>query len=208
MSRRRSTRSTSTPPGSANSNHGSQAAPEAAATISGSLVLDATSNGVAMVARPAPSADVLLAAHSFANRRSNRSPGSCPIGAKLSDRSGHLTCPFAQPGKDPGFEHVTGRFGPCPSGNAPGERGTAVVAVISPAPVTHWQPGTLPAYLSNGLIGLRVGHLPLRYGVAMLSGFEGLDPETRVEASARVPYPLAGDIRIGEVSMNDHGRAT
>jgi len=83
-----------------------------------------------------------------------------------------------------------------------------VVAVISPAPVTRWQPGSLPAYLSNGLIGLRVGHLPLCYGVAMLSGFEGLDPETRVEASARVPYPLAGNVQIGEASLNDPGRAT
>jgi len=36
---------------------------------------------------------------------------------------------------------------------------------ISPAPVTQWRPGYLPAYLSNGVIGLRVGHIPLFYGV-------------------------------------------
>ncbi len=79
---------------------------------------------------------------------------------------------------------------------------------ISPAPVTRWQPDFLPAYLSNGLIGLRVGHLPLCYGVAVLSSFEGLDPATRVEAFARVPYPLGGDVRIGGASLREPGRAT
>jgi trehalose/maltose hydrolase-like predicted phosphorylase len=73
--------------------------------------------------------------------------------------------------------------------------------------VTHWQPDYLPAYLSNGLIGLRVGHLPLRYGVAMLTGFEGLDPETRVPAFARMPYPLAGEVRIGRTTLSDPDRA-
>jgi protein-glucosylgalactosylhydroxylysine glucosidase len=82
-----------------------------------------------------------------------------------------------------------------------------VAGPISPPPVTEWRPGFLPAYLSNGLIGLRVGHIPLLYGVAMLSSFEGLDPATRVEAFARVPYPLAGDIRIGRVALCDPGRA-
>ena len=78
---------------------------------------------------------------------------------------------------------------------------------ISPNPVTEWRPEFLPAYLSNGLIGLRVGHLPLQYGVAMVSGFEGLDPETRVEAFARAPYPVAGEIRVGGVALSDDGRA-
>jgi hypothetical protein len=72
--------------------------------------------------------------------------------------------------------------------------------------VTRWQPDFLPAYLSNGLIGLRVGHLPLCYGVAMLSGFEGLDPATMVEAFARVPYPLAGYLQIGGAGLSDPGR--
>lgn len=74
---------------------------------------------------------------------------------------------------------------------------------ISPPPVTEWRAHYLPAYLSNGLIGLRVGHIPLLYGVAMLSSFEGLDPATRVEGFARIPYPLAGDIRIGRVALCD-----
>jgi hypothetical protein len=78
---------------------------------------------------------------------------------------------------------------------------------ISPAPVTQWRPDFLPAYLSNGLIGLRVGHIPLLYGVAMVSGFEGLDPATMVEAFARVPYPIAGEVRIGRAALSDPGRA-
>src|SRR5579859_3080199 len=68
ISRRRSTRSTSTPPGRANSSQGSQAAPLVAETISGFLVCAATKSGAAMVARPLPRAEVVLAVHSFANR--------------------------------------------------------------------------------------------------------------------------------------------
>ncbi len=67
ISRRRSTRSTSTPPGSANSSHGSHATPNVADTISGFLVCAATNSGAAIVARPLPSADAVLAVHSFAN---------------------------------------------------------------------------------------------------------------------------------------------
>ncbi|MEN3305210.1 MAG: hypothetical protein V7603_1412 [Micromonosporaceae bacterium] len=78
---------------------------------------------------------------------------------------------------------------------------------ISPPPVTAWQPDHLPAYLSNGMLGLRVGHLPPRYGVAMISGFEGLDPATGVEAFARAPYPIAGDVRIGGAALSDPHRA-
>ena len=66
--RRRSTRSTSTPPGSAKSSHGSHATPNAAEMISGLLVRDATNKGVAIVASPLPRAEIVLAAHSLANR--------------------------------------------------------------------------------------------------------------------------------------------
>jgi len=79
---------------------------------------------------------------------------------------------------------------------------------ISPAPVTEWQPQYVPAYLSNGLIGIRVGHIPLLYGVATISGFEGLDPVTGVEALARAPYPFAGDVQIGDAALSDPYRAT
>jgi protein-glucosylgalactosylhydroxylysine glucosidase len=78
---------------------------------------------------------------------------------------------------------------------------------ISPPPVTDWQADYLPAYLSNGLLGLRVGHIPPLYGVAMVSGFEGLDPITGVEAFARAPYPLSGDVCVGSIALSDPLRA-
>src|SRR5580693_6470780 len=74
ISRRRSTRSTSTPPGRANNSQGSHAAPEVAETISGLLVCAATNSGAAIVARPLPRADVVLAIHSLANREPSCSP--------------------------------------------------------------------------------------------------------------------------------------
>jgi hypothetical protein len=66
--RRRSTRSMRTPPGSANSSQGSQATPVVADMSSGLLVCAATYSGAAIVAIPLPSADVVLAVQSFANR--------------------------------------------------------------------------------------------------------------------------------------------
>ena len=54
--------------------------------------------------------------------------------------------------------------------------------------------GELPAYVSNGVIGLRVLDLPLTSGMAIVSGFAGDHHERHVEAAAVAPYPLAGDI--------------
>jgi trehalose/maltose hydrolase-like predicted phosphorylase len=70
---------------------------------------------------------------------------------------------------------------------------------LSPPPVTSGGQGDLPAYVSNGLIGLRIVEIPLISGVALLNGYVGLHPNARVEAAARAPYPLAGDIGIGGV---------
>lgn len=60
----------------------------------------------------------------------------------------------------------------------------------------------LPAFVSNGLIGLRVVESPLTTGVAMLNGFVGEHPEKRIEAAARTPYPLGGDVSIDGVLMS------
>jgi trehalose/maltose hydrolase-like predicted phosphorylase len=70
---------------------------------------------------------------------------------------------------------------------------------LSPPPVTESGRGDLPAYLSNGLIGLRVLDIPLLPGVVLVSGFTGLDPVVEVEAGAEAPYPLAGDIGLDKV---------
>ena len=67
---------------------------------------------------------------------------------------------------------------------------------ISP-PVARGPRGAdLPAYVSNGLIGLRVRENPLMAGVCIVSGFVGEHHEKRVEAAVAGPYPLGGDIAV------------
>jgi trehalose/maltose hydrolase-like predicted phosphorylase len=63
--------------------------------------------------------------------------------------------------------------------------------------------GDLPAYVSNGLIGLRVREQPLQPGMALVSGLAGEHWERRVEAAAPAPYPLAGDISLNGVWLSD-----
>lgn len=54
----------------------------------------------------------------------------------------------------------------------------------------------LPAYVSNGVIGLRVRENPLQSGMCIISGFVGEHHEKRIEAAVAAPYPLGGDIAI------------
>lgn len=54
----------------------------------------------------------------------------------------------------------------------------------------------LPAYVSNGLIGLRVRENPLAAGMCMVSGFVGEHHEFRIEAAVAAPYPLSGDVAL------------
>src|SRR3954471_10221716 len=76
-------------------------------------------------------------------------------------------------------------------------------APLSPG-VVEGPPGDcLPAYLSNGCLGLRVLQVPLHGGVAVVSGLAETDPVMGVEATARAPYPLAGDIGVGGVRLSD-----
>ena len=63
--------------------------------------------------------------------------------------------------------------------------------------------GALPAYVANGLIGLRVREMPLMAGMALVNGVAGEHPERRVEAAAPVPYPLAGDLSLNGVWLSD-----
>src|ERR1051326_7210073 len=63
--------------------------------------------------------------------------------------------------------------------------------------------GELPAYVSNGVIGLRVREVPLISGMATVSGVSGEHPDLRIEASASAPYPLAGDIALNGVWLGD-----
>lgn len=74
---------------------------------------------------------------------------------------------------------------------------------ISPPEAKGPRDGALPAYVSNGLIGLRVREMTLAPGMALVNGVAGEHPERRIEAAAPVPYPLAGDVRINGVWLSD-----
>lgn len=63
--------------------------------------------------------------------------------------------------------------------------------------------GTLPAYVANGLIGLRVREMALAPGMALVNGVVGENPERRVESAAPVPYPLAADICVNGAWLSD-----
>jgi hypothetical protein len=73
---------------------------------------------------------------------------------------------------------------------------------ISPPTVTNYEADYLPAYLSNGLIGVRVPRIPFIGGLAIVNGFAGMHPEDRVESFARAPYPLGGDVQLGGVWLS------
>ncbi len=74
---------------------------------------------------------------------------------------------------------------------------------LSPSPAAGARDGALPAYVGNGLIGLRVREAPLVAGMALVSGVAGDHRDRRVEAAADCPYPLAGDVAIDGVWMSD-----
>src|SRR5205823_14699571 len=59
---------------------------------------------------------------------------------------------------------------------------------ISPPPVTDYKPEYIPAYLSNGLIGLRVGRIPPIQGLAIVNGLAAIHPADEVEGFSRAPY--------------------
>ena len=61
----------------------------------------------------------------------------------------------------------------------------------------------LPAYVSNGVIGIRVRDLPFLAGMTLLSGYTGEHPERKIEAAAVAPYPLAADVAIDGVWLSD-----
>ena len=74
-----------------------------------------------------------------------------------------------------------------------------MAAPLNPPPVRGGGSHELPAYISNGLIGLRVRDVPLLAGMSMISGLSGEDPERQIEAKAPSPYPVAADVCISGV---------
>ena len=59
--------------------------------------------------------------------------------------------------------------------------------VITPPVAEGPRDGDLPAYVSNGLIGLRVREGPLIAGMVLVSGLAGEHPERQIEAAAAAP---------------------
>ena len=83
------------------------------------------------------------------------------------------------------------------------KRSASATRPINPPPATNSGRGELPAYLSNGAIGLRVRDIPLRAGLAVVAGLSGEHPVAHVEAAATAPYPVAGDVQVGRVWLSD-----
>jgi hypothetical protein len=74
---------------------------------------------------------------------------------------------------------------------------------INPPPATGAGGRELPAYVSNGVVGLRVRDVPLTSGMTLISGYAGEHHERQIEAGAIAPYPLAGDLAIDGVWLSD-----
>jgi trehalose/maltose hydrolase-like predicted phosphorylase len=66
---------------------------------------------------------------------------------------------------------------------------------------------TDPAYLSNGLIGIRPGPIPLLPSPAYAAGFVYPHPQHRVECLSPAPYPLTTDIRVNGTGLLGHPEA-
>src|SRR5438309_10916519 len=73
---------------------------------------------------------------------------------------------------------------------------------ISPPPVGAWRPECIPAYLSNGLIGLRAGPIPLIEGLAVVNGLAAIDPVEQGEGFARGPYPIGGELEVNGCKLS------
>ena len=74
---------------------------------------------------------------------------------------------------------------------------------ISPPPVQGGARDELPAYVANGVVGLRIREMPLGAGLTLISGYSGEHPQRRIEAIAVAPYPIAGDIQLAGVWLSD-----
>jgi hypothetical protein len=78
---------------------------------------------------------------------------------------------------------------------------------ISPPRVQGGGRDELPAYVANGVVGLRVREMPLAGGLCLISGYTGEHPQRRIEAIAVAPYPLAGDVQLAGVWLSDSPHA-
>lgn len=73
---------------------------------------------------------------------------------------------------------------------------------ISPPPVRDYRTDFLPAYIANGVIGMRCPRIPFRDGICMVNGLAGLDISDGLEGFARSPFPLGADICLDGVRLS------
>jgi glycosyl hydrolase family 65 len=73
---------------------------------------------------------------------------------------------------------------------------------ISPRPVKDYLPEYLPAYIANGVLGLRCPRIPFLGGVSMVNGFAGLDVRDGLEGFARTPFPLGADVSLDGIRLS------
>src|SRR3954447_19085501 len=84
-------------------------------------------------------------------------------------------------------------------------RRNAMSTLFSPDPVTEWGGDRLPAYVSNGVVALRVPPVPWFGGFSVLNGLSGVHPSAAIECVPTVPYPLSADMRLNGVWLS-HAR--
>ncbi len=89
------------------------------------------------------------------------------------------------------------------SNRLPKNKPEGLAGPISPPSVIGGGRAELPAYLSNGLIGLRVREVAINSGIAILTGYSGEHPVEQIESAARIPYPVEGKIRVNGVELSD-----
>ena len=75
-------------------------------------------------------------------------------------------------------------------------------APISPDPIVEARPAAPLAFIGNGHLGIRVGHVPIAGGYVHVNGFSDIEPVTGVPALALAPYPLAGDLVVDGVAAS------
>jgi protein-glucosylgalactosylhydroxylysine glucosidase len=78
---------------------------------------------------------------------------------------------------------------------------------LSPQPVRDYRSEYLPAYLSNGVVGLRVGRIPFLNGLCIVNGLVERDPVEDGEGLARAPYPLWGDVEVDGCALTSRPEA-
>jgi protein-glucosylgalactosylhydroxylysine glucosidase len=78
---------------------------------------------------------------------------------------------------------------------------------ISPPLVKGGARDELPAYVANGVVGLRVREMPLAGGMTLISGYTGEHPQRGIEAIAAAPYPVGGDVQLAGAWLSDSPHA-